>query len=313
MDYNDFRKIIRICRNKYSLERKTKIYNLYDELENLTQSVFQNDYGMLNSYHDLIFYFINDLILMYEKIIFRELEEFKWQEISLEDQEKIFKYVKDEIISKVDNEFDFLEKEVVEFCANYEYHDYWKKCILKKVKDEKTRKINYLNENININIQKIKIKFNLIEITGKQLKNYKNYDYRCKDKIFIPGTSSFYKSNEIIVNRNKINIGDSLFLLLLRLAVELKKGKGGWVNIHSLYDEHIITDPGKYQIYSNLRTVLQGSLIDKDAKEFIKNDGSKNYCLFTYPDFITYNKKKLLSHKDPQIKKLAEELPDNDK
>ena len=142
MKYIDFQKISKICKSEYLIERKTKIYNLYVELENLTQSVIQNDYGMLNIYHNLIFNFINDLISMYEKIIFRELKEFKWQGTSIEDQEEIFKYVKDEIISNANNEFDFLEKEVVEFCANYQYHDYWKNCILKEIEDEKTRKIN---------------------------------------------------------------------------------------------------------------------------------------------------------------------------
>lgn len=146
------------------------------------------------------------------------------------------------------------------------------------------------------------------KITDKQNEDYKKYEYKCKDQIYVPGTSSFYRSNEIIVNRNKINIGDSLFLLLLRLSIELKKGEDGWVNIYSLYEEHIIADPDKYQIYSNLRTVLKGSLIDKNAKKFIENDGSKNYRISTHPDFITYNKDKLLSHKDPQIRKLAEEL-----
>ena len=76
-NYNDFQKIIIICRNKYSLERKTKIYNLYDKLYNLTQSVIQNDSGLLNIYHNLILNFISDLISIYENIIFRELKELK--------------------------------------------------------------------------------------------------------------------------------------------------------------------------------------------------------------------------------------------
>lgn len=89
----------------------------------------------------------------------------------------------------------------------------------------------------------------------------------------------------------------------------MKKGKGGWVNKSTLHIDRIITDPNKYQIYSNLRKDLQGCLIDKDGEKFIENDGSKNYRISTHPDFITYNKEKLLNHKDPQIRKLAEELP----
>ena len=247
MNYNDFQKIIKICKNKYSLERKTKIYNLYVELENLTKSLVQNDFGTLDIYYDLILNNIVDLISMYENIILRELEGLKWQEISLEDQERIFRFVKDEIILKANSEFDFLEEESAEFCANYEYDDFWKKYILKKIKNERTRKIKYLNENININLQKIKIKFNLAGLTKRKLKDYETYEYQCKDKIFITGNIQKQRSNEIIVNGIKIKIGDSLFLLLLRLVVELKKGEGGWVNIHSLYDEYIITDPGKFK------------------------------------------------------------------
>jgi len=67
------------------------------------------------------------------------------------------------------------------------------------------------------------------------------------------------------------------------------------------------------KIYSRLRTILQRSLIDKDGKKFIENDGSKKYRISTHPDFISYNKKKLLNHQDSQIRKLAEELPNNRK
>lgn len=182
-----------------------------------------------------------------------------------------------------------------------------------KVYLEKHRLLKSAKIDIEIHQKTSGLKNREIEHIGGQKKNYENYEYKCFDKIHIPGTSSIYRSNEIIVNEIKIKIGDSLFLLLLRLAVELKKGEGGWVNISTLHIDRIITDPNKYQIYSRLRTTLQGSLIDKDGKKFIENDGSKNYRISTHPDFITYNKKKLLNHKDPDIKRLAEELPDNDK
>ncbi|MDQ1328838.1 MAG: hypothetical protein QG641_2124 [Candidatus Poribacteria bacterium] len=48
-----------------------------------------------------------------------------------------------------------------------------------------------------------------------------------------------------------------------------------------------ITDTLKYQIYSNLRTALEGSLSDKNGQKFIQSDGSKNYRISTHPDFIT--------------------------
>ncbi len=162
-------------------------------------------------------------------------------------------------------------------------------------------------------------------IPEKHNNDYVQYEYKCRDKVHIPGTSSIYRSNEIIVNGIKIKIGDSLFSLLLRFIVELKKKEGGWVDRNILYKDRVIRDPDKYQIYSRLRTTLQGSLIDKDGEKFIENDGLKSYRISTHPDFITYDKEKLLRHPISkkkksedidkidlvEIKEVAKDLPDN--
>ena len=84
-------------------------------------------------------------------------------------------------------------------------------------------------------------------------------------------------------------MGDSLFILFLRFGVELKKKKGGWVNIYTLKSEGVIADILKYQIYSNLRTALEDSLLDKDG--------------------VTCDKKKLFAHQDRHIRELTKKLP----
>jgi hypothetical protein len=95
-----------------------------------------------------------------------------------------------------------------------------------------------------------------------------------------------------MANENNIKLGDRLFALFLRFVVELKKEKGGWVNIHTLESEGIIQSEDiqkpTYQIYSRLRSTLQGSLSDKDGQKFIQSDGIKNYRISTHPEFITY-------------------------
>jgi len=111
------------------------------------------------------------------------------------------------------------------------------------------------------------------------------------------------------LNGNKLRLGDSLFGLLIRFVIELKKGKGGWVNIYTLEPDRVISDPLKYQIYSNLRTALAGSLIDKKGDEFIEASGSKEYRLSTHPDFVTYDKERLLSHQVRRNRELAKKLP----
>ena len=147
------------------------------------------------------------------------------------------------------------------------------------------------------------------ELTSKQDKDYKTLEYKCYDKIHIPGTIPMKRSNEIEVNNHKVRLGDSIFKLFLRFVLELKKEKEGWVNRHSLGSDSIISDVEKFQIYSNLRTALQGSLLDKDGQKFIENNGSKQYRISLHPDFIAYDKEKLLKHPDNSIQQIARKLP----
>ena len=117
------------------------------------------------------------------------------------------------------------------------------------------------------------------------------------------------RSNEIEVNSHKIRLGDSVFKLFLRLVLDLKKNKGRWVNRHTVDSDSIITDVDKFQIYSNLRTALQGNLLDNNGQTFIENNGTKQYRLPIHPHFIVYDKKKLLKHPDSSIKEIAKNLP----
>jgi hypothetical protein len=146
------------------------------------------------------------------------------------------------------------------------------------------------------------------ELTEKQNKDYKDFEYKCYDKVYIPGTIPMKRSNEIEVNDHKIKLGDSVFKLFLRLVLELKREKPGWVNRHSLGSDSIIADVEKFQVYSNLRTALQGSLLDKDGQKFIENNGSKQYRISLHPDFIAYDREKLLKHPDNSIKNIAKKL-----
>ncbi len=146
------------------------------------------------------------------------------------------------------------------------------------------------------------------ELTESQNKDYKNFEYKCYDKIYIPGTIPMKRSNGIEVNSHKIRLGDSMFKLFLRFVLELKRKREGWVNRHSLGSDSIITDVEKFQIYSNLRTALQGSLLDKDGQKFIENNGSKQYRISLHPDFIAYDREKLLKHPDSSIRDIARKL-----
>lgn len=147
------------------------------------------------------------------------------------------------------------------------------------------------------------------ELNTAQKRDYGVHDYRCRDKIHIPGSTPKYRSNIVVVNEHEANVGDKPFNLLVRLIVELKKENGGWVSVHDLVEEGIAADREHHQIYSRLRKSIEGSLLNRDAKQLIENDGSKRYRISTHPDFVTYEKEQLSSHNDELIRSSAVKLP----
>jgi hypothetical protein len=149
----------------------------------------------------------------------------------------------------------------------------------------------------------------LAELSAKQKKDYEKFEYMCYDKIHIPGTTPMRRSNLIVVNGKDVRIGDSLFKLFLRFVVESKKNSGGWVDRYTLGSERFVSDPDSFQVYSNLRAKIEGSLLDRKGEWFLQSDGSKNYRISTHPDFITYDKKKLQDHQSGIVKSIAKKLP----
>lgn len=139
------------------------------------------------------------------------------------------------------------------------------------------------------------------KLTAQQTADYTKYAYQCYDVMYIPGTASRKKSNDINVNGHLIKMPDSAFGLFMELIVELKKGKGGWLTK--------VVEAGKYQIFDRVRSPLKGSLLGKDGLKFIEGNGSKQYRISTHPDFITYDRDNLLNHSDSTIKALAKKLP----
>lgn len=117
------------------------------------------------------------------------------------------------------------------------------------------------------------------------------------------------RSNLVVVNGTEVAIPDYTFPLFLRLVFELKRGSGGWVDRYSLAEEGILDDPDRLQIFSYLRNAVRGGLQGRDAKEFIQSDRSKNHRISTHPDFVSYNKDKLLTHPTRQLRQLSERLP----
>jgi len=149
----------------------------------------------------------------------------------------------------------------------------------------------------------------IIEMTGDQREDYERHKYRCADRLHIPGEITAEGKNVISLNGNQITIEVANLILLLRFVVGLKRDKDGWVDRYSLHEERIISDPDRFQHYSRLRRELAPNLLLKDGKDFIQNDLRKRYRISTHPDFVTYDKEKLLEHANYRVVKIAERLP----
>lgn len=144
------------------------------------------------------------------------------------------------------------------------------------------------------------------QLTKDQEEDYKNFEYKCYDKMHIPGNTSMKRSNEIEVNGHKIRLGDSIFKLLLRLVLELKKRRGGWVSRHTLDSEGIITDVDKFQIYSNLRASLRGVYWIRKARNSLRITGQNN-TVYRFTLILSHTiEKSSLGITTPAYKSLSE-------
>lgn len=151
-----------------------------------------------------------------------------------------------------------------------------------------------------------------IKLTDLQKEDYKNHKYKTHHMINIIGKDDdLRKENYIEIDENGIELGKHNFIIFVKLASELTRNNEGWINIESFVQETNLSFTGIYQLIGRLRENLMkiNALDNNSVKELIENKKGGLYRISTHPDFITFNEEKLLIHKDPDIKKLAEELP----
>lgn len=149
------------------------------------------------------------------------------------------------------------------------------------------------------------------KITDKQNEDYKKYEYKCKDEIYIPGPPSLNRNFIVLLNGKETKIKDANFLLLLRFVVELKKGKGGKVHLTDLEKDKIIPSRIYYQYINRLNDDLKINVMfcKDDKKHLIESLGASYYRISTHPDFVTFNLDNLLDYPDDnRIRDLAKRL-----
>jgi len=177
----------------------------------------------------------------------------------------------------------------------------------KTVDEEKCILLENAKRDIQIYKMNCELELKESKITTRQSNDYKKYKYKCYYKINIfREDEDFKKENYVEIGGNGIELGDNSFILFKKLAKELKKNMEGWVEIEKYIGEIDLSFTGRHQLIERLRNSLTKiKFLDKDSvKELIENKKGGLYRISTHPDFITYNKEKLLSHKDHQVKSL---------
>lgn len=146
-------------------------------------------------------------------------------------------------------------------------------------------------------------------LSRQQEKEFARYGYRSRLPIFIPGDTVNRAGNIIWINAARLQLGDVPFALFLRLVAELYKNKGGMIRKSRLINAGYIKPDGEYQSISRLRQNFRAVLNGLDPQDFIETCRPGYLRLSTHPAFITYDKAKLLSHRNTKIRKLVRQLP----
>lgn len=135
------------------------------------------------------------------------------------------------------------------------------------------------------------------------------YGYKCNLPVHIPGDTAKRAMNIVLVNGVKVFIGDVPFALFLRLVVELTKTKRVAVSRGKLMNTGLIKPGGEFQSVSRLRQAFRIPLGCLSPEDFIETCERKSIRLSIHPSLITYDKERLIGHRNQKIRRLARRLP----
>lgn len=148
-----------------------------------------------------------------------------------------------------------------------------------------------------------------VPLSHKEETEFTRYGYKSRFPIFIPGDTINRTSNIMRVDGSILHLGDVPFALFMRLVAELFRNKSGMVRKSRLINAGYIKADGEYQAISRLRQFFRTALHSLDPQDFIEACQPGYLRLSTHPSLITYDKQKLLSHRNIKIRRLARQLP----
>ena len=147
-----------------------------------------------------------------------------------------------------------------------------------------------------------------VVLNAKQQKESAERGYKCDLPIVITGETAKWHRNEVLVNGFPVLLGDSLFLLFLRLVLGLYKSSDGAVTKAGLRRGGFLKADSEDQTIGHLRAAFTGALGETMPRDFIQSYGRGTIRLSTHPALVKCNKAKLAQHHNEKIRRLAVQL-----
>ena len=141
--------------------------------------------------------------------------------------------------------------------------------------------------------------------TGK----LRQHSYKTQLPVLITGDTKKWHRNIVIVNGLPVALGDRLFLIFLRLCIQLIR-YGSGVSKAGLRSGGHCRSGSEEQTIGRLRNAFTIILGKRVTHDFIERYGRGMIRLSTLPDLVKYNKERLRSHGNEKVQRLAKELPD---
>lgn len=132
--------------------------------------------------------------------------------------------------------------------------------------------------------------------------------YKTQLPVLITGEREKWQRNTVIVNGLPVALGDGLFLIFLRLCVQLVKSGNGMKKA-GLRSGGCLRSGSEEQTIGRLRSAFGAVLEKRTTHDFIESYGRGMIRISTSPDLVKYNRERLRSHGNEKIKHLAEQLP----
>lgn len=149
----------------------------------------------------------------------------------------------------------------------------------------------------------------LVPLSPGEEKDFIQYGYRSRLPVFLSGDTVNRAGNIVQVDGSTLHLGDVPFALFMRLVAELFKNKSGMIPKSRLINAGYIKADGEFQSISRLRQAFRTALGGLDPQDFIEGCRPGYLRLSTHPALVTYDKPKLLSHRNIKVRRLARQLP----